>query len=93
MRNTFDSMSTMIKIFFGFVILVIIFTIGLRVNMVLDAKKTGKTVYEISVNKFNEVEIYITSDYTRDEKSGCISFKDEFGIKKIVCNNYTITEY
>jgi hypothetical protein len=93
MRDSFDTMSSLIKVFFVIVITVIILSLLFRVNMVLDIKKNGKTIYQISVNKFNEVETYMTGEYTRDEKSGCISFKDEFGIKRIVCNNYTITEY
>jgi hypothetical protein len=76
-----------------FVFLLIVGGIIFRAKIILDAKKEGKTIYEINVNNFNNIETYTTSEYTRDEKSGCISFKDEFGIKHVVCNNYTITEF
>lgn len=81
------------KLFFGFVALVIVGLILFRVNVVMDARSKGKTIYEIRVNTYNQVETYVTSEYTRDKESGCITFKDEFGIKKVVCNNYTISEY
>jgi len=42
---------------------------------------------------FKKNETYTTREYTRDKESGCIIFKDEIGIKHVVCNNYTITEY
>lgn len=73
--------------------LVIVGLFGFRVMMVTKATKDGKKVYEISVNNFQHMESYITNEYTRDEKTGCITFKDEFGLKHVVCNNYTITEY
>ncbi|MEN6292319.1 MAG: hypothetical protein ABFD07_09955 [Methanobacterium sp.] len=61
--------------------------------MVVNAKRDNQTIYQIDVNSYNSVESYTTTDYTKDEKSGCIKFKDEFGLKHTVCNNYSITEY
>ena len=64
-----------------------------KASLIADAKRNNKTIYQIEINNFNNVESYTTTDYERDEKSGCIKFKDEFGIKHVVCNNYSITEY
>ena len=89
MKTEFD----IFKIFFFMVFLLIVGLFAFRVTTVTKATKDGKKVYEISVNNFQHMESYITSEYTRDEKTGCISFKDEFGLKHVVCNNYTITEY
>lgn len=72
---------------------VFIGTIIFRIALVTNAINSDTPMYEISVNSFNRVETYITTEYERDQGSGCIRFKDEFGIKHIVCNNYTITEY
>ena len=89
----FDRSFSLFKIFFVLVFLLIIGSILFRVNMYFNAKNSGKAIYEIHVNRLNESESYMTSEYTRDKETGCISFKDEFGIKRIVCNDYTITEY
>ena len=61
--------------------------------MVGRAISTGKKLYQISVNKFNETETYLTESYTIDPTTKCIVFKDMMNIKRTVCNNYTITEY
>lgn len=82
-----------IKGYFVFVLLLIIAIFGFRIYLVVDAKKTDKPIYEIEVNNFNNYEVYLTKSFTKDEKTGCISFRDEFGVKHIVCNNYTITQY
>ena len=89
----FNTMRAFIFVAIGLVFLLIIGMIFFRVNMVMDATKKGKTVYEVNVNTFKENEVYITTEYTRDKETGCIKFKDEFGIKHVVCNNYTITEF
>ena len=86
MRNSF-------KFFFTLIFILIIGSILWRVGLVINANKNGKVVYEINVNNFNQVESYFTTSYERDKETGCIRFKDEFGIKRTVCNNYTITEY
>lgn len=86
-------MERTIKFFFGVIVVLIVGMLIFKVTLVVNAKKSGKQVYEISVNKFNETETYMTSSYTRDKETGCIKFKDEFEITRIVCNNYTITEY
>lgn len=66
-------------------------TIAIRAKLIMNAN--GKTLYQIDVNNFNSHESYITTDYTRDKETGCITFKDEFGLKHVVCNSYSITEY
>jgi hypothetical protein len=80
-------------IVFGMILLTIIGLFVFKIDMIAEARKNGKTVYEINVNSFNRIETYTTTEFTRDEKTGCIKFKDEFGLKHVVCNNYTITEY
>ena len=80
-------------IFFVFISIILTSLISLRFAYFVSTKKEGKIVYEIQVNSFNGPESYMTNSYTRDETSGCIKFQDEFGVKHIVCNNYTISEY
>lgn len=82
-----------IKFFMIGIFAIIVIGIMFKAYIIVDAKKSGKTIYEISVNSFNQNETYTTTEYTRDGESGCIIFKDEIGIKHVVCNNYTITEY
>lgn len=79
--------------FFVAMISIMVILVTLKASIIFRAKNSGKTIYQIEVNSFNRLESYTTTDYVRDEKSGCITFKDEFGIKHIVCNNYTIAEY
>jgi hypothetical protein len=93
MKNSFDTGFGFIKGFMVLVFLLILFLIGFKAFIIMDAKKDGKVIYEIEVNSFKNVETYTTYEYKRDKESGCITFKDEFGIKHVVCNNYTITEY
>lgn len=81
------------RMFFGFILFLIITLIALRATMVFTAMKSGKTMYQIDVNNFNNPESYLTTSYEKDEKTGCIKFKDEFGVKHIVCNSYSITQY
>ena len=85
----FRSIKVIIFIFFG----VFISLMLLRGYMVFNALNSNRTMYEVNVNSFNRIESYITTEYQRDSTTGCLKFKDEFGIKHIVCNNYTITEY
>ena len=82
--------------FKGFLALIFLFIMGMFIFkgiMIYNVKKSNKTVYEIQVNNFQQIESYFTSEYTKDKETGCITFKDEFGIKHIVCNNYTISQY
>lgn len=81
------------KIFFGVVLSLMVIIIAFKFVFVYNVKQDGKFIYQIDVNSYNGVETYTTTEFTKDEKTGCIVFKDEFGIKRIVCNNYTITEY
>lgn len=80
--------SIFVIVFFGFISFIL-----LKVKLILDVKNNGSTLYEIQVNNFNTHETYMTTEYIRDKETGCIKFKDEFGIKHIVCNNYTISQY
>lgn len=89
----FDRGFSLFKVFFFLVFILILGSILFKVGMYVNAKNSGKVVYQIDVNRFNETESYMTSDYTRDKETGCITFKDEFGLKHVVCNDYTITEY
>ena len=91
--TSFDKNFSFFKVFFVLIFIVILSTIIFRVGMIVSAKNSGKTTYEIKVNSFSGSELYITNEYTRDKETGCISFKDEFGVKHIVCNDYTIIEY
>lgn len=77
----------------GAVFVLIISFFAFNMYFVIDAKNNGEKVYQIQVNSFNGIEMYMTNEYTKDEKTGCINFKDMVGIKRIVCNNYTITEF
>ena len=91
--GSFETQSTIIKFFIGIVAVLIIASFVYKINFITDAKRTNKPVYEIEVNTYNHIEIYTTTEYIRDQSTGCIRFKDAFGIKRVVCNNYTITEY
>ncbi len=82
-----------IKFFTIGIFAIIFLLIMFKAYIIVDAKKSGHAIYEISVNSYNKNETYTTREYTRDKESGCIIFKDEIGIKHVVCNNYTITEY
>lgn len=91
--DSFDRSFNLFKIVFALVAVLIIGGLIFKVVMIVDAKQNDKPLYEVNVNTFNQVESYTTTSYTRDKQSGCIEFKDEFGIQHIVCNNYTITKY
>jgi hypothetical protein len=91
--NTFDKSFSLFKVMFVVVLIIIIGTFIFKVGLITDAKRNNKTIYQIEVNNFNNVESYTTTEYEKEEKTGCIKFKDEFGIKHVVCNNYSITEY
>lgn len=92
-RSSFDSGFGWFKLVFGFIVCLIAAAFIMRIVLINNAVSEGKSVYEIKVNTFNEYETYITNKYVKDKESGCITFKDEFGFKRTVCNNYTITQY
>lgn len=86
----------MFKFVRGFIVgvfIIIIAAFVVKGILVYNAVKSGKVIYQVDVNSFNGGESYLTKEYTKDEKTGCITFKDEIGIKRVVCNNYTISEY
>ena len=91
--NSFDRSFSLFKVMFVVVLIIIIGTFIFKVGLITDAKRNNKTIYQIEVNNFNNVESYTTTGYEKEEKTGCIKFKDEFGIKHVICNNYSITEY
>ena len=91
--KTYDTTHSLIKMIMVFTIIAVIALVGSRAYFIYRGIKSKETLYQVNVNNFQTMETYLTREYTRDEKSGCITFKDGFGIKRIVCNNYTITEY
>ena len=91
--KTYDRTHSWIKMIMVFTIIAVIGLVGSRTYFIYRGIKSNKTLYQVNVNNFQTMEIYLTREYTRDEKSGCITFDDEFGIKHIVCNNYTISQY
>jgi hypothetical protein len=84
---------TIFNVVFVGVFMIIIGSLIFKGIFVSRAINSGKTLYQIDVNNYNNHEIYITDKYIVDQNTKCLSFKDEMGIKRIVCNNYTITEY
>lgn len=93
MRNLFNDRGIFLKIIVTVVGFLVVSFILLRMGFMVETKTKGKTLYSIEVINFTKSETYLTSDYTRDKNTGCISFKDMLGVKRTVCNNYTITEY
>jgi hypothetical protein len=91
--DSFDKSFSFFKIIFAVIVVLIIGTFIFKIGLITDAKRNNKTVYQIEVNSYKNIESYTTTEYEKEEKTGCIKFKDEFGMKHIVCNNYTITEY
>ena len=91
--DSFDRSFSLFKVMFVVVLIIIIGTFIFKIGLITDATRNNKTIYQIEVNNYNNVESYTTTEYVKEEKTGCIRFKDEFGIKHVVCNNYSITEY
>jgi hypothetical protein len=89
MHKEFRVSSILISLLFAILLGMLLF----RGVFIARAINSGKTLYQIDVNRLNEHETYITDNYIVDPNTKCISFKDEMKIKRIVCNNYTITEY
>ena len=84
------------RIIKGLFIVIAIGMVGLLVLkgvFITRALNADKTLYQIDANSFNGSQVYITEKYIVDPNTKCVSFKDEMGIKRTVCNNYTITEY
>lgn len=86
-------MSNGVKFLIGTVVLIMVGMFSLRVYLVTNMLKEGKHFYSIKVNSYRSSETYITKEYERDKMTGCITFKDEFGMTQVVCNGYTITEF
>lgn len=77
----------------GVFILLVVLVIGARAYFFAGAKEDGHHVYSITVHNFSGDQTYMTSDYKKDSATGCLTFKDEFGLKNTVCGNYSITEW
>ena len=82
-----------IKIMFIVLGVVVITSIVVRIVMISRAKGDNNVAYHIQVNSYGTYESYVTKNYTKDRTTGCIEFIDELGLKRTVCNSYTITEY
>jgi len=85
---------------FGFVkvimiVALVLIVIGSAFRGVLigRALQNGNKIYQIEVDSFNGVETYIATEYMVDQKTNCITFKDAMGMRRTVCNKYTLTEY
>lgn len=89
MKDTFKITKTFINLIFVIVFILIFY----KIFLIVRAVGNSKPLYEINVNSYNQVETYITEKYIINPDTKCLSFKDEIGIKRTVCNNYTITEY
>ncbi len=83
------------KMLFKFVFVIVIGIFIFHGVVIGSALLKGEKIYVIDVNKFNDIETYYTTEYTIDEKTKCITFKNLIGFskKKTVCNDYTLTEY
>lgn len=93
MKISSGNVSTLIKVSLIGVFALIITILILKGTIVYRSIQTGRKVYQVDVNSYSGVESYITNSYKKDTITGCIVFKDEFSIKRVICNSYTITEY
>jgi hypothetical protein len=50
-------------------------------------------LYQIEVNTFGAATDYITTEYKIDSITKCVQFKDMMGLRRKVCDHYTITTY
>jgi hypothetical protein len=78
---------------FVLILLLVLGAIAFKAIFISREISNNKTLYQIDVNTYQNSETYLTEKYIVDPNTKCISFKDEMGIKRIVCNNYTVTEY
>jgi len=78
------------KLIFIFVGVVLIATIALKLNIL---GQEGET-YVITVPSYSgeASTTYMTKHYSKDS-TGCISFKDEIGLNRIVCGPYTVSSF
>lgn len=79
------------KLVFVTILVIIIGGIAFQAYVFISMKSAGKHLYTIKVNDVNGVITYFTDSYV--DNGQCISFKDEFGVKRNVCGHYTISEY
>lgn len=85
-------MSGFSKIWVVFIILIVL-VIGVRGYFFAGAKSGGHHIYYITVHNFSGDQTYMATEYAVDSASGCLKFKDEFGLNNTVCGNYSITEW
>ncbi len=84
---------TKFKVVFIVMMVIVVALITFRASFIVNNIQKGEHVYYIEVNTFNQIETYVTTSYKLDSATRCLTFKDEFGFSKTVCNNYTITNY
>jgi len=78
------------------IITIAVVIIGIFVMNVLyiaDTVSKGENIYQIDVKSYNSLENYTTKNYTIDSVNHCIKFTDIMGIKRVVCGDYSITQY
>jgi hypothetical protein len=92
-KKFFDKTFSFFRIIFFVILFVIIGSFVFKSAMIYRSFNGGKKLYQVDVNSFNNVETYLTDSYVVDPNTKCLIFKDELGIKRTICNNYTITEY
>ena len=95
-----NSITTRFRVMNSFIFFIIVIVFFAAIGSVFYAgwfvykgKSENRIIYIIDVNNFNGRQTHVTYDYEKDETTGCISFKDEFGIKRTICNNYSITQF
>jgi hypothetical protein len=81
------------KTIFIIALVLIVGTIVLKGLYIGHALQSDKKIYQIEVDSFNGTESYIATEYVVDQKTNCITFKDAMGMRRTVCNKYTLTEY
>jgi hypothetical protein len=79
------------KMIFLTVFLLIIGGIAFQAYIFISMRNSNKHLYTIEVNDVNGYTTYFTNSYV--DNGQCVSFKDEFGVKRNVCGHYTISEY
>jgi hypothetical protein len=77
------------------VIIGIIITLVILVALSATFKQHGKghtKIVMVSVHTFNGGDDnYMCYDYKIDSVTKCLTFEDNFGIGRTICNNYTIS--
>lgn len=78
------------KTFFVIIVVIILLTIATRFVFISGVLRDSDMRYRVTVPVYNGIpDTYYTGKYT--ESGNCITFKDEFGIERKVCGNYTVS--